>query len=181
MKFKNRPNKLHKCNDKQVWESRSVAVNGVILAINKHDEQIYVLCSKRGPNAADYNGLMNVIAGYLDWDETSTEALIRETWEETGINIPELLTNYKVINNNLIQPWYVKTDPSSNRQNVSLRYGLVIEFDRKLPEPNTLHNEVEGEVEHPVWLPIEEIDNYEWAFDHDKVINDYMIFTYELH
>lgn len=185
MKFNNRENKSYKINDKIVWESRSVAVNCVILAMiqsENYEYDTYVLVSKRGPNAADFQGKMNVIAGYLDWDETGTEACLREGWEECGINIKNILDSSHfpndndspiIISNDMEQPWHVNTDPNSNRQNVSLRYGMKVILNG-LPKLTTDYNEVLGEVEDPLWLNINYIDNFDWAFNHDKLIKEYL-------
>lgn len=170
-KFNNRPNIEHNINGNIVWESRSVAINLVI--INYVDDNIYVLASKRGPNAADFQGKMNIIAGYMDWDESGKEAVFRETWEEVGIDLEKLIKKEIIIKRHIEQPWYVKTDPhTSNKQNISLRYGIIFVMD-KLPKLTVENNEIEGEVDSPIWLPLKEIDNYEWAFNHDQVIKDY--------
>lgn len=181
MKFKNRQNIAHDLpNGKVVWESRSVAVNGVILAtIEDKVDDVYILCSKRGPSAADYVGYMNLVAGYLDWDETGPEAFIRECWEEVGLNVYDIIHNdkYRVLKANLIQPWDVRTDPDQNRQNVSLRYGLVFEAKsvEDLPELTLENNEIVGEAEDPMWLPLSEFGSYsKWAFNHDQTIITYL-------
>lgn len=183
MKFNNRSNTLHKIGNKNIWESRSVAVNGVIVlylflpASVSSNFRTYVLTSKRGPNAADHQGKYNLVAGYLDWDEDGRQALVRETWEETGLDLEAILDDpsYTIMESNLDSPWHVKTDPSANRQNVSLRYGVKI-FSRKqsLPALSVENNEVVGEVEEPKWMLIDDIDKYEWAFGHDKVIKEYL-------
>lgn len=184
MIFKNKPNKCHtvieKGKERIVWESRSVAVNLVVIAIVKakpgqsREYDPFVLVSKRGPKAADFQGKLNIVAGYLDWDETGPEAAFREAWEECGINIPEFVKqNYSsVILNHLNQPWHVKTEPDENRQNISLRYGVALRCD-ELPTLTLKNNEIEGEVEDAWWMSINNIDDYEWAFNHDEVIKDY--------
>ena len=186
MKFTNRPNKLHKIGDKQVWESRSVAVNGVVLIYLPGHQAPYVLASRRGPKSADFQGMMNVIAGYLDWDETGTQALYRETWEEVGLDLQEFAYPekdgqdsaywYEVVRNDLDQPWHVKTLPSANRQNVSLRYGFACKMKTpKFPDLSLSNNEVEGEVSEAWWMPVTEIKYHQWAFGHDELIKEYLV------
>jgi hypothetical protein len=76
----------------------------------------------------------------------------------------------------LEQPWHVKTEPDENRQNISLRYGVAVQMrDSVLPALSLENNEVEGEVENAMWLPVNELDQYQWAFDHDKVIKEYLV------
>ena len=185
MKFKNKPNQSWIVSDqgeiakkdiapkpKLVWESRSVAINCILIAYN--DGNPYVLCSKRGPKSADFQGLWNLVAGYLDWDETGTEAAIRETWEEVGLNLSELELKYPLVYDHLNHPWFVNTSPKENRQNVSLRYGLVIDIGSDdLPELTTKYNEVEGEVEDPSWIRFCDVKKYNWAFNHDKTIRQF--------
>ena len=171
MKFNNKPNDSVTVSGEQLWISRSVAVNGTIVAIKDHT--FYILCSKRGPNAADFQGKMNLIAGYLDFDETASDALKRETWEEVGLNLDEILETKVIISNKLNKPYDIDTDPSLNRQNISLKFGLIFNNPDKLPKLSIDNNEVEGEVEDPMWLEYDDIDNYEWAFNHDKIIKSF--------
>lgn len=176
MIFKNKPNTEHKLeNGVSVWDSRSVAVAGVILAWKDSDIYPHVLASKRGPKAADFRGKWNVVCGYLDKDESATEAIIREIWEEVGLNIVKIMNSDAEQIEHMEQPWFVNHKPTENRQNVTLRFGLCfsVEDGKNLPKLTTKYNEVIGEVEEPLWIPFEDIDGYEWAFEHDQVIKDY--------
>ena len=183
MEFKNRPNTPVKKEDGTIiWHSRSVGVVGVVILYLPGHKTPYVLVSRRGPKAADYRGKLNVISGYLDWDENGQEALFREGWEETGLNLLELAFPekeaiwYEVIANDLDQPWFVKTDPSENLQNVALRYGFACKLkEPKFPDLSLDNNEIEGEVSEVWWMPVTEINSHEWAFEHDKVIKNYLV------
>ena len=173
MIFNNRNNAPYKvAGGKIIYDNRSPTVEGIILTKNI-DGFIYVLGSKRGPGAADYQGYWNLIAGYLDWDETGSEAIIRETWEEAGLNLPKLLFNNQIIRNDLYYPWNIVSNPKVHLQNVSLRYGIYV-ISKKLPELNTKNNEVSGEVSDLLWMPIQEINNYKWAFNHHEIIRIYL-------
>ena len=120
--FNNQANKSYKVGDKLIWESRSVAVTGVI--ITKLNNDYFVLISKRGIGAADYIGKYNVCAGYLDWDETTEEAFYREVYEETGIDIDNIKLNKKILFDYTETPIFISSSPSNNRQNVSFTYGM---------------------------------------------------------
>lgn len=164
MKFKNRHNPFHKVDGRIVWESRSVAVNCVVICGNS------VLLGQRGSGAPDSRGLWNIPSGYMDWDESGTEAVYREVWEETGVNLLE----QKIIINHLLNPWHVNTQPDENRQNISLRYGCVIGLNGTdlplLTDENSEPNEI-GDLR---WVPFNELDQYKYAFNHDVVIKEYL-------
>lgn len=175
MKFNNKPNKPHNINGKIIWESRSVAVNCVIMIKRKNNDIPDILVSKRGPNAADYQGLYNVVAGYLDYNETGTEAVFRETWEECGLRLEDLVNDNDILSVDLINPWFVNTRPTENKQNVSLRYGVYLKLDTEdYPDLSLENNEVIGEVSEAWWIPIDQVDDLDWAFNHDILIKDYI-------
>ena len=178
MKFKNIRNTPHNINDRIIWESRHVTVVGIIILYM--DSKIYVLASTRGPNAMSENGKMNLVVGFLDWNETTSEAVIRECWEETGFNVPAYMKKYKIKLNNITEPWSINSDPNRHKsQNVSFRYGVILEAssNAKLPLLSVVNNEIVGEIENPIWLPIGDIDKHIWAFNHDELIKLYMLFS----
>lgn len=179
MEFKNRPNIPHEIEGRTVWESRSVAVVGVVILYDSNGNG-YVLASRRGPNSADYKGKMNLVAGYLDYDENGTEAVVRESWEETGFDILEHKKKLLVIKNNLYDPWSVNTEITTNLQNITLRYGIILYLpeNEEFPSLTTEHNEIVGECEDPVWMPLDQFQKHEWAFNHDQVILEYSLLTY---
>ena len=168
MKFKNRHNPVHNVDGKMVWESRSVAVNCVVLA--ESEENLYVLIGQRGSGAPDSRGLYNIPSGYLDYDESGTEAVYREVWEETGLYLPD----QKIIINDLDNPWLVNTKPTENRQNVSHRHGCVISVEEGNLPVLTYENSEPNEVSDLKWCPINEIGQYQFAFNHDTVIRNYV-------
>lgn len=142
---------------KEFWYSRSVAVTNLVFAKNDNDEWC-ILANKRGSGTPDFQGFWNVPCGYLDFNETGEEAAQRETYEETGVYIKkEKISLFKV-----------NTSPSENRQNVSLNYFSVAENinDFVLNDSNSEKDEI-NEIK---WIKISEIDNYNWAFNHNKLI-----------
>jgi 8-oxo-dGTP pyrophosphatase MutT (NUDIX family) len=174
-KFKNRQNEEIKVGDKSYWISRSVAVVGVHLA--EYHDKMYVLVEKRSKKM-DCPGKWAAISGYLDWDESAYEAVLRETFEETGFDVPE--QRYWQVYNNNEEPIKVSSYPDRDaRQNVTLIYLFVYEY------PDGLPLEVESfksdEVDDVMWLDIELLNNDGffsdpdvWAFHHDDVINNAM-------
>jgi len=181
MKFNNRPNTEHKVGDQSVWESRSVAVNCVIVATSPvYTEEPFVLIAKRGTGAADFQGLWNVVAGYLDYDETTSEAVVREAYEETNIDLYSILSmredkkNY-VVHDYIKKEWGTNSDTTNNRQNISFRYGIYFvmeDFINKieLSDKNSEPNEV-GDIK---WIPVSKVDDYDFAFNHDQLIKQFL-------
>jgi len=123
VKFSNRHNKSYDVDGKTIWESRSPALVGVIIANHKNED--YVLIGLRGKGAADYQGLWNLPCGYLDWDENGTDGIYREIYEETGVYIPKILKNEEILDNKMHQPFYI-----SVKENYDI-FSVVDEFDFK--------------------------------------------------
>ena len=150
-----------KCHGKTLWYSRSVAVSIFTFCKNKLGEWC-VLANQRGKGTPDYQGYWNCCCGYLDWNEDSIQAALRETKEETGVRIPK--EKVKIVK--------VVSDPSENRQNVSIRHVAVLDsftsywsdFSKKYMEKD--------EVSDIMWIPVSKIGEYKWAFNHDKIITE---------
>jgi ADP-ribose pyrophosphatase YjhB (NUDIX family) len=98
--------------------------------------------------------------GYLDYNETIKMAAVREVYEETGV----------MLNINNLILFYINDIPEEDkRQNVTFRYRCTIKEaieDIKLTDKNSEDEEVSS----IKWIPVNEINNYKWAFNHDKII-----------
>jgi len=171
--FKNRPNELITTTDgRKLYHSRSVAVVAVLCCLNTTDDKYYFAIEKRGTNPGlDKQGLWCLPCGYLDFNESGKEAAKREVWEEIGLNLDEY-ESLMLEGPTLEQPWHVKTEPDENRQNVTLRYGMNF---IKNPMPKLIpNNDAEpNEVAEAKWVTIEELRDYEFAFNHDNIIREY--------
>lgn len=179
MEFKHRQNEFvtkDNIGDRGFFISRSVAVVGSIVV--KYKDELYVLINKRG-SAMDSPHLYNMPCGYLDWDESATDGIYRELFEECNLDIKTLVETSQVYAAYLEQPWFVHHKPNENRQNVTLRFGLYCEVD-KLPVVSSI-NADENEVDEVLWLNIEDesnIDDIPWAFKHDKVLKEFLLNLY---
>ncbi len=147
------------CNGKVVWRSRSVAVVGFIYY--EDGDKVYLLANKRGSGTPDFQHCWNVTCGYLDYNEDGQQGTARELLEETGLEIdPKFL---KLL--------YVNSDPQdSNRQNISLRYGYILSKKDALSLKFSTEKSEENEVEGIKWISLDELDNYQWAFNQRKLI-----------
>jgi 8-oxo-dGTP pyrophosphatase MutT (NUDIX family) len=153
------------------WISRAVAVVGVVFAIKENN--MHVLITKRSDKMRDEAGKFGVPCGYLDWDETGFEGMTREVYEETSLYLPDY-KNYLVYNNNE-KPFIIKDNPKDNRQNISMIYISVYNFN---PRPDLFPVNVETykdkETAMVKWMPLIEFygkyNEMEWAFHHDDTI-----------
>ena len=68
--------------------------------------------------------------------------------------------------------FYINDNPNDDkRQNVTFRYRCTIK--ENIEDINlTSKNSEEEEVSSIKWIPIDDIDNYKWAFNHDKIIKE---------
>lgn len=171
MKFNNVENECVQTTDgRTVWLSRSVAVVGIVCLIK--DGYPHLLISQRGLGAADNHLKYCLPCGYLDWSENSFDAVRREVWEETGINIDLILNNTWPVD----KPFMVITDPSENRQNVSITHIVLSEIpkDGELPTPNITNHVQDQEVADARWIRYDEVDNFEFAFNHKERLKKFL-------
>ena len=139
-----------------LFDGRYCAVSGFVF---KFDGKWRVLANKRGDGAPDYKHCWNVVCGFLEANETDRAGISREVLEETGYIIDE--DDWKFQG--------VETDPVvCNNGNVSLRFTAVASRDIKKAVGAT--GGEEDEVEGCEWIPIDSIDEYQWAFNHLDLI-----------
>ena len=112
----------------------------------------------------DAPGKYVVPGGYIDWDENGWNALRREVYEETSFLIDKY-DEYLIYNNDK-EPFYIMTEPKENKQNICLNYCLAFDFE-KIGLPNETKKYIDKEVAKIKWIPINEIEIYDWAFSHD--------------
>ena len=142
---------------KTYWVSRSVAVTCFVFA--PIDGEWCVLANLRGPNTPDFQGYWNCPCGYLDYDETTEEAAVREVYEETGVKLKNILF------------FGFNDSPSSNKQNVVFYYYSILLETPSVNLNSASRGGEENEVSEIKWIPLNEINCYKWAFDHDIKIN----------
>lgn len=147
---------------KIVYNARYCAVSGFIYAVV--DGKYSVLANQRGEGTPDFQGYWNCPCGFLERFETSKEGIAREIYEECGFRIDM----------DLLKKVHVETDPKEcNNGNVTIRHtaflGSQFQFDTfKVGEGGE-----ENEVTNVKWIPVDEIDQYPWAFNHYRTIKKY--------
>ena len=146
---------------REYWISRSVAVLALVYAYDNVGNK-YVLAEQRGTGTPDpeYVGKWCLPCGYLEYDETTKEAISRELMEETGIYIKP--KNFELI--------YINDDPTSDkRQNITFRFRTTYHGDLDvLTDKYSESNEIMS----LEWIPVNKIDNFEWAFNHENIIKE---------
>lgn len=154
---------------KEYWISRAVAVVGIIFGVKDGNISSF-LVSQRGPGCPDFIGSWACTCGYLDWDETAEDGVLRELYEELGIKVPKSNLNL----------WKIITDPKHDaRQNIILRYLIPVDQEEleemvcksreSLFDSENRGGEL-GEVSDIRLVSVTDIPNYTWAFNHDDVI-----------
>lgn len=167
MKFKSTPNRCIYHEEKEIWISRSVTVLPVLLFVSKGIR--YVPLGLRGEDLPDAVGLWGLPGGYLDYDETTTQAVYREVWEELGLDIPQLLEDFR-FEGDLDHPYEVYSAPL-RRQNVTLKYALMFHLEAAdLPALNPQVSQ--GEVVEAKWVEVAEALKMTLAFNHHDVIQE---------
>lgn len=174
MKFKNTPNRPVLIEGKEVWISRSVTVLPVL--IFRVGDRAYIPLGLRGKGLPDEVGKWGLPGGYLDYDETAGEAVIRECWEELGLNIPDLQQQFQW-EGTLEQPYRVFSDPI-RRQNVTLRFWLIFSLPENQALPSLNPQVGQEEVEEAQWVELNQALTQDLAFGHNIIIQEFLTTDY---
>ena len=165
--FHNKPNKPHLLEDgRTIFESRSVAVLAMVVAYEEKSNEFFALVGQRGP-AVVSSGLWNMVCGYLDWNESLGEALVREVWEEAGFDLRYFEKEGVTLPT---QPVHVASTPRSGSQNVTARFLVSLPF-RSFVHTRNAEKDEALDVE---WMSISraEINKKKWAFSHKELLRD---------
>jgi len=167
---------IDKNTGREYWISRSVCVLTIVKAFDIHGEE-YVLAVQRGKGTPDpeYIGCYCLPCGYVDFDETCKQAAKRELKEETGLSLP--ISKFTLVGMN--------DDPMKDkRQNITFRYfvrpdSCIEDLMSKLSDKDSEKDEVQS----IKFIPIDDIHNYEWAFNHDTLLETKLlplIYNYQI-
>ena len=144
-------------DNQKYWISRSCAVAMFLFSRDKFGN-LCILANKRGTGTPDFQGYWNCPCGYIDFDETGEDAVCREIMEETGYVITPEVPKFVE----------VETSPKANKQNITLRYTALVPY-KLLSQVKPIGGE-DNEVEEVKWIDIRKLNNYKWAFNHNKII-----------
>lgn len=156
---------------RDIWISRAPAVVGIIFTFGIVGGS-RVLVIKRSKKMREEPNKFGAPSGYLDWDETGFDGMIREVYEETSMYLPDY-DPFLMFNNNR-EPFFVQCDPKKDKnQNISLTYVLAFDFSNN-PDffPIDIEKYTDSETALVEWLNLQDFYNEkrEWAFNHDERI-----------
>ena len=147
-----------------LWSGRYCAISAFIFT--RVCGETFVLANKRGNGTPDYQGLWNCPCGFLEGNETAEEGCAREVKEETGVVIDPKLFLFQE----------VETNPKfCNNSNVGLRYMAILsdtKYFYNLPKVSDLVGGERDEVEQISWINVNNLTDYQWAFNHDARIKE---------
>lgn len=159
---------------KEWWISRAMCVVGIVTAVDpENPREKYYLVSKRGPGSPDHVGKWQCTCGYLDYDETLKDAMIRELYEETGLDLKRL------VNSSDIKLLEIVDDPERDaRQNVSFRYLITVPYEvlkdkldcGEINCDTVSRGGEKGEIDEIRLVHEKDVDAYDWAFNHKEII-----------
>lgn len=188
MKFNNKENeKIELPDGKIIWLSRSCAMVATVCLVK--DSIPYFLITKRGPGAGDNQGKWCLPCGYVDNGESvyyddinGYGAFFREIYEETGLIITKIEDIVPTVTDNILylnkktfrkfsDPWKINSHPNKDaRQNITIHHHFLQKV-YELPTPNILNPEEVSEIK---WVSVYEIDKYDYAFNHDETIKEFI-------
>lgn len=151
---------------KTLFDGRYACVCAIVLA--QETDTLYVLANKRGPGCPNEIGKWNMPCGYMDAGSAEKNCS-KEVHEETGLEIsPDEFS-------------LIGISDTGKERNVTLRYIAVLPDGRKeLPSVESLKGlgGEADEVSEIKWIDINDIANYEWAFNHDEVLHKTLMEIY---
>lgn len=172
MKFNNIENRCIQLAGETLWISRSVTVLPVLIFVLGEPKlaNAYVPLGQRGQALPDEVGKWGLPGGYLDYDETAGEAVMREIWEELGLNILALQVEHRFVGQ-LDQPYFVFSEPI-RRQNVTLRFPLMFLLEAGAALPALNPRVGVDEVAEARWFGLAEALAMPLAFGHEEIMAD---------
>lgn len=166
-KFISTPNRCVIVDGEEIWVSRSVTVLAILVVVCNGNA--YVPLNKRGPDLPSEVGKWCLAGGYLDYDETVGGAVMREVWEELGLDLQELQANHRLVGS-LDQPSLVFSEPRRS-QNVTMHYPLMLFLSTGVGLPPLAPKVSKGEVTDVGWFTLEKALTMELAFNHQAILH----------
>lgn len=183
--FKNRPNRCITVEGEPLFIARDCAVAAQVFIYWASKQSWHVLLGKRGNNVPDFQGYWGFPCGYLDWDETLYQAVLREVWEETGLVLSDLVDSAHIKQSHNLpianmqtqpMPWKISDFPHSpKKQNITHHFDFFMHWaGSELPALTIQHAEV-NEAEAAEWILLEEAIALDMAFNHADNLKEILV------
>lgn len=172
-----------KVDGKEYWISRAIAT--VLFVFKKEENKVKLLVERRGKGAADNQGKLCVVCGYLDFNEDCRQCAARECLEECGFKVKRIED---------MELFGIIDDPKQDaRQNVSFRYAYWADEDEDFDMKKAVGGEKDevaevkwfelgtlSEDETTLHVNIMDIMEENWAFEHNTRLVEYLSTKYRL-
>jgi len=119
--------------------------------IIERDDKIVLI--KRGTEP--FKGMLAIPGGYMELGETIENAAAREAKEETSLIVE------------LIDILGVYSDPKRDPR----KHSIATVF---IGRPNKGNLKADSDAKEAFWMNVDEIESHEFAFDHKKILTDYL-------
>lgn len=162
--------------------ARDCAVAAQIFIYWAQQASWHVLLGKRGNNVPDFQGYWGFPCGYLDWDETLYQAVLREVWEETGLVLSDIADSAHLVQSHNLpvdnmqtqpMPWKISDYPHSpKKQNITHHFDFFMHWTGPdLPSLTIQHAEI-NEAEAADWVRLEDAMKLDMAFNHAENLKE---------
>jgi 8-oxo-dGTP pyrophosphatase MutT (NUDIX family) len=177
--FNHRQNpKIISTDHQTYYISRANSVVAEVCLYDLSSQQWYILLVKRGLDCPDFQNYWCLPCGYLDWDETLAQAMLREVYEETGLYLLEMnqASQFGYSPSPLMQtadighekPWFIYDIPDQNSQNLAFHFVTAFSWAGQ-PLPQLL-SEPNGESAAVQWCLLSDAIQMSLAFGHEQRI-----------
>jgi len=177
--FNNKENvEITSTSGEKFWISRASCVVAEVFLYSSIDKKWFVLLGQRGENTPDYQNYWGLPCGYLDWSESLYEGMLREVWEETGLNIRGLKENVAcdvitgIDKEEKGDLWKISDKSKDIKQNITFHFGVVFNWNEKDFPPLSIGNANEGEAIEAKWIELDEALTLDLAFNHTKRLRE---------
>ncbi len=169
-KFTNRPNpKIHSLNGDVFYHSRANAVVAEICLYDIQQKTWSILLMQRGLKDQEFAGYWALPSGYLDWNETLYQAMMREVYEETGVWLPMVIQQSTSVLADQ-QPWRIADAPTGQKQNLAFHYAVLLAWPSSDYPSLSVQSEDPRETSNAQWVDIQHAADMNLAFAHQQHI-----------